>query len=130
MKVTGTFTVKMAPLEAYATTQSPSTLGRMSLDKSFSGPLEATSQGEMLTGMTAVKGSAGYVALEKVTGRLDGKSGSFLLQHFGVMHDGDSRLILEVVPASGSGELEKLTGEMAIRIEEGVHYYDLEYTLE
>ena len=129
MNVSGTFTVKMVPLDAYAATQPPSTLGRMSLDKSFSGPLEATSQGEMLTGMTAVKGSAGYVALEKVTGRLEGKSGSFLLQHFGVMHDGESRLILEVVPASGTEELEKLAGKMAIRVEEGIHYYDFEYML-
>ena len=129
MQATGTFTVKMVPLESYANTQPPATLGRMALDKSFSGPLEATSQGEMLTGMTAVKGSAGYVALEKVTGTLEGKSGSFLLQHFGIMHDGDSRLILEVVPASGSGDLEKLAGIMAIRIENGVHYYDFEYTL-
>ena len=79
MQATGTFTVKMVPLESYANTQPPATLGRMALDKSFSGPLEATSQGEMLTGMTAVKGSAGYVALEKVTGTLEGKSGSFLL---------------------------------------------------
>ncbi len=99
----------------------------MSLDKTFSGPLEATSQGEMLTGMTTLKGSAGYVAMEKVSGTLEGRSGSFLLQHFGIMHAGASRLILEVVPASGAGDLEGITGIMDIRNEEGTHYYDLDY---
>ncbi|PPK88738.1 uncharacterized protein DUF3224 [Neolewinella xylanilytica] len=130
MKVTGTFTVKMSPLEPYADSgKAGPTLGRMSLDKTFTGPLTGSSQGEMLTGMTATQGSAGYVAMEKVTGSLDGKSGSFILQHFGVMHAGDSRLILEVVPASGTDELLGLRGTMYIRQEDGKHFYDLAYQL-
>ncbi|WP_116106562.1 DUF3224 domain-containing protein [Lewinella sp. IMCC34191] len=130
MKVTGSFTVKMAPLDAYADSgEDGAQLGRMSLDKMFSGPLTASSQGEMLTGMTPTQGSAGYVALEKVTGTLEGKSGSFLLQHFGIMHAGDSRLILEVVPASGTGEIAGLKGTMTIQQSEGRHEYTFDYSL-
>ncbi|MGB3800699.1 MAG: DUF3224 domain-containing protein [Lewinella sp.] len=130
MKATGTFTVDMRPLDAYAKSgEEGASLGRMSLDKVFSGALTATSQGEMLTGMTTTKGSAGYVALEKVTGTLEGKAGSFVLQHFGIMHQGDSRLILEVVPASGTGDLAGLQGKMSINQEGGRHEYVFEYTL-
>ena len=129
MQVTGTFTVTMAPLEAYAPATDGTSQGRMSLDKTFSGPLTASSKGEMLTAMTPTKGSAGYVAIEKVQGTLEGKEGTFVLQHFGIMHGNESRLILEVVPASGTGELAGLTGTMEIRNEEGVHHYDFSYTL-
>ncbi len=127
MTVKGKFQVKMQPLEAYATSKPGATLGRMSIDKKFSGPLEAVSQGEMLSAMTTVKGSAGYVAIEQVEGTLEGKAGTFVLQHFGTMDKGADRLILEVVPDSGTGELEGLSGKMQIVIEEKQHFYVFEY---
>jgi hypothetical protein len=130
MKVSGSFIVKLQPLPTSATAESGNTLGRMSIDKTFSGALSATSKGEMLSALTAVKGSAGYVAIEQVSGSLDGKTGSFVLQHFGIMHNGTQRLVLEVVPASGSGELAGISGKMAIRIEDGQHYYDFDYQLD
>ena len=104
-------------------------IARMSLDKTYVGKLSASSQGEMLSAVTTTAGSAGYVAIEQVTGTLSGKSGSFVLQHAGIMNQGDAQLTLVVVPDSGSGELKGLSGHMAIRIEDGVHYYDFEYEL-
>jgi hypothetical protein len=104
-------------------------LGRMSIDKQFSGDLEATSRGQMLTGGTAIKTSAGYVAIELVTGTLKGRKGSFILQHTGVMNRGVPSLVITVVPDSGTGQLEGIRGTMAIRIEGGKHSYDLNYTL-
>lgn len=104
-------------------------LARFALDKTYEGDLSASSQGEMLSAMTTVQGSAGYVAIEQVTGTLNGKQGSFVLQHFGTMRQGDSYLKLEVVPDSGSGELQGLTGTMGIRIEDGQHFYDFEYKI-
>ena len=101
----------------------------MSIDKTFHGDLEATSHGEMLTAMTGVKGSAVYVAIERVTGTLNGKRGSFVLHHRGVMHDGEQELEVIVVPDSGTGELEGISGEMKIRIEDGKHFYDFKYGL-
>jgi hypothetical protein len=127
MKITGSFTVVMKPLEAYTTPSEGSSLGRMSIDKEFSGPLTATSQGEMLTGMTPVKGSAGYVAIEKVIGNLEEKTGTFVLQHFGIMAGTESRLILEVIPDSGTEELTGLTGKMEINNENGQHTYVFDY---
>lgn len=129
MTITGTFEVKMNPLEPYAQPRSGAKLGRMSLDKTFHGPLTASSQGEMLTGMSPVQGSAGYVAIEQVEGTLEGKEGSFVLQHFGTMQGESSRLILEVVPDSGTGELTGLSGTMKIRNEAGIHHYDFDYQL-
>jgi len=129
MKITGKFEVNLNPMEAYATGENGINIARMSLDKTFQGDLDAVSKGEMLSAMTATKGSAGYVAIEQVTGTLSGKSGSFVLQHFGTMSKGKNHLILEVVPDSGSDELSGLSGTMNIRIEEGQHYYDFEYTL-
>jgi hypothetical protein len=101
----------------------------MSIDKTFHGELEAISQGEMLSAMTATQGSAGYVAIEQVSGTLSGKKGSFVLQHFGTMNKGGDILILEVIPDSGSGELTGLTGRMKINIEDGQHFYEFEYEL-
>jgi len=129
MKVTGTFTVKLNPLETHAQGTDGIKLGRLSIDKRFEGGLDATSQGEMLSAMTPVKGSAGYVAIELVHGALSGKSGSFVLQHFGTMHRGKDRLVLEVVPDSGTGELSGLSGAMTINIENGQHDYVFEYAL-
>ena len=127
--VTGQFTVALAPLDGYAKGQNGINLGRMSIDKTFKGALNATSQGEMLSAMTPVQGSAGYVAIEQVIGELEGKKGSFVLQHFGTMDKGQDSLILNVIPDSGTDELEGLAGSMKIRIENGVHYYDFQYTL-
>ena len=129
MKISGNFEVKLSPLSFYAQGLDGVNLGRMSIDKQFKGALEATSKGEMLSAMTSVKGSAGYVAIEQVSGVLSGKKGSFVLQHFGTMKQGSDRLILEVVPNSGSGELSSLTGKMAIKIEGGQHFYEFEYEL-
>jgi len=129
MKITGSFDVKLNPIEGYAKGKHGVQLNRMSLDKTFHGELDATSKGEMLSAMTPIKGSAGYVAIEQVNGSLSGKSGSFVLQHFGMMERGKDRLILEVVPDSGTGELEGLTGSMAINIEDGKHEYVFEYEL-
>ena len=128
-KVTGEFNVKLNPIEGYAKGIDGVNLGRMSIDKTFTGELEATSTGEMLSAMTATQGSAGYVAIEQVVGTLSGKQGSFVLQHFGTMDKGQDSLILNVIPDSGTHELEGLTGSMKIRIEQGIHYYDFEYTL-
>jgi hypothetical protein len=129
MKATGKFEVELKPLETYAQGKNEINLGRMSIDKTFSGELDASSRGEMLTAMTPVKGSAGYVAIEQVSGSLSGKRGSFVLQHFGTMDKGSDRLLLEVVPDSGTDQLSGLSGEMAIRIEDGQHYYDFEFEL-
>lgn len=124
----GTFDVKLNPLTAYAQAEDTS-LGRMSIDKQFHGDLEATSKGEMLTAGTAVKGSAGYVAIERVTGTLNGRRGSFTLQHNATMARGEFQLNIIVVPDSGTGELVGLTGKMLIIIANGKHSYEFEYTL-
>ena len=102
----------------------------MSIDKRFRGDLDGVSRGEMLSVRGDVEGSAGYVALERVRGALHGRRGTFVLQHFGTMDRGESRLVLEVVPDSGTGELEHLSGSMSIRIEDGKHLYDFVYSLE
>lgn len=104
-------------------------LGRMAIDKQFSGDLEGNSKGQMLTGGTAIKTSAGYVAIELVTGTLKGRKGSFILQHTGVMNRGSPSLVITVVPDSGTGQLEGIRGTMAIKIEGGKHSYELNYTL-
>ena len=129
MKIAGKFEVKLNTLDSYAQGIDGINLGRMSIDKSFSGDLVATGKGEMLSAMTAVKGSAGYVAMEQISGSLSGREGSFVLQHFGTMDKGKDRLTLEVVPDSGTGQLAGLTGEMAIHMEDGQHYYEFEYEL-
>lgn len=123
----GTFDVKIAPLAEDK--GEGSTLGRMSLDKQFHGDLEATSKGEMMTAMTEVKGSAGYVAIERVIGTLQGHAGSFVLLHRGIMSGGGQELSLTVVPDSGSAELVGLGGMMEIKIVDGNHFYEFEYTL-
>jgi len=129
MKVSGKFDVNLNPLDFYAKGEHGINFVRMSIDKTFHGELDATSKGEMLSAMTTVEGSAGYVAIEQVIGSLSGRKGSFVLQHFGTMSKGKDRLILEVVPDSGSDELSGLVGKMVIRIEEGQHYYEFEYDL-
>jgi hypothetical protein len=101
----------------------------MTIDKKFHGDLEATSKGQMLTAMSAVKGSAGYVAVERVTGSLNGRKGTFVLQHSATMNRGTPQLSVTVVPDSGTDQLEGLTGKMMIIIAEGKHSYDFEYSL-
>lgn len=127
-RASGTFDVKLNPLEAYGGATDPM-LGRMSIDKTFRGDLEATSVGEMLTGMTSVKGSAGYVAIERVSGTLQGRTGTFMLHHNGLMSRGAQQLVIGVVPDSGTGELAGITGSMTIEIADGKHSYTFEYSL-
>lgn len=105
------------------------TVGRMSIDKQFHGDLEATSKGQMLAVQGEVKGSAGYVAMERVTGALASRQGAFALQHTGTMDRGVPGLSVTVVPDSGTGELAGLSGRMNIIIADGKHSYEFEYTL-
>lgn len=126
--VEGTFDVKNTPLAADdATTGTP--IGRFGLDKQFHGDLDATSKGEMLSAGDPAKGAAGYVAIEHVTGTLNGHKGAFALQHFGTMEGGSFKLSVAVVPGSGSGELAGLAGTMTITIAAGKHSYTFDYAL-
>jgi hypothetical protein len=104
-------------------------IGRLSIDKQFHGALEATSKGQMLATRTAVEGSAGYVAMEVVSGTLNGRTGTFALQHSGLMTRGAPQLSVTVVPDSGTGQLVGLAGKMTINIVDGKHLYDFEYTI-
>ena len=129
MHVAGTFDVKVQPQQPDHPAARASGLGRLSLDKRFHGPLDGISQGEMLASGDG-RESGAYVALEKVTGTLDGRSGSFVLMHSAVMVRGTPQdWSVKVVHDSGTGELAGLAGTMTIRIESGRHYYDLEYSL-
>lgn len=123
---TGTFDVKLTPQPDNA---SDPAIGRMSIDKQFHGDLEGTSKGQMLAHMTSVKGSAGYVAIEKVSGTLGGRSGTFVLQHNATMDRGTPQLSITVVPDSGTDQLVGLKGTMNIIVTGGKHSYDFEYTL-
>jgi hypothetical protein len=105
----GSFDVRLTPQEAPDKAEGEAT-SRLSIDKQFHGGLEATSKGVMLAAMTAVKGSAGYVAIEKVSGTLGGRSGTFVLQHSGIMNRGAPQLIITIVPDSGTGELAGIAG--------------------
>jgi len=125
---TGTFEVKVTPQTAEDSSQH-ATLGRMSLDKQFHGDLQGESKGQMLTARTAVEGSAGYVAIERVSGVLHGRSGTFVLQHTGTMNRGALQLSITVVPDSGTDQLAGLAGTMSITMAEGKHSYDFTYTL-
>lgn len=128
-KVRGSFDVKLTP-EGLEDKAEGSSLGRMSIEKQFHGDLEATSKGQMLTGVSAVPGSAGYVAMERVSGTLKGRRGSFILQHTGTMSKRDGFLLsVTVVPDSGSGQLTGLSGKLDIQIVDGKHFYEFEYTL-
>ena len=123
----GTFDVKLTP---QAAEDGDAGLGRMAIDKQFHGDLEGTSKGFMLaSSATIVKGSGGYVAMEKVTGTLKGRAGSFVLQHSGTMTRGTPQLSVMVVPDSGAGELEGITGTLTIKIDQGKHSYTFDYSL-
>ena len=125
-KASGTFEVKLNPQDQGADMP----VGRMEIDKQFQGDLAGTSKGQMLMASSgSVKDSAGYVAIEKVTGTLNGRRGSFYLQHTGVMTRGVGELTITVIPDSGTDQLVGLRGRMNIIIAEGKHSYELEYTL-
>jgi hypothetical protein len=124
----GTFVVKLLPLTFEGQAEGGK-LARMSIDKEIAGDLVATTQGQMLSAVTDVKGSAGYVALERVEGTLHGRKGSFVLQHTGTMNKGAPSLSVTVVPDSGAGELVGLVGDLKIIIADGKHSYVFEYTL-
>jgi hypothetical protein len=125
----GTFEVKIIPQKPDNKEAESANLGRMSIDKQFYGDLEATSKGEMLSAATEVKGSAGYVAIERVSGTLHGRSGTFILQHSGTMTRNAPQMSVTVVPDSGTGELVGLAGKMTIKIADGKHFYEFDYTL-
>ena len=124
----GSFDVKLTQ-QPMALNAAADALGRLSIEKQFHGDLEATSRGEMLTATTDLKGSAGYVAVERVSGTLRGRQGTFALQHSGTMTRGAPQLTVTVVPDSGTGQLTGLSGKMAITIADGKHSYDFEYML-
>ena len=126
--ITGPFDVSLTP-QAPAPAIEAAKLGRQTLDKTFHGDLSAHSLGEMLAAGTDVKGSAGYVAIERVTGTLLGKPGSFVLMHTGVMNRGTPQLTVQVVPDSGTDALAGLTGQMGIQITGGQHVYTFDFTL-
>ena len=127
-RATGTFEVKLTP---QSTDEEPegSTLGRLAIDKQFRGDLDATSVGAMLSAGTRTRGSAGYVAIERVSGTLHGRRGTFALMHTGIMDRGTPQLTIIVVPDSGTGELAGLSGSLQIIIEGGRHSYAFDYTL-
>jgi hypothetical protein len=126
-RASGTFDVKLTP---QAAEEGDAGLGRMAIDKQFHGDLEGTSKGFMLSSAaTVVKGSGGYVAMEKVSGTLKGRTGSFVLQHSGTMTRGTPQLSVTVVPDSGTGQLEGIGGSMNIKIDAGKHSYEFDYTL-
>jgi hypothetical protein len=125
MHIKGTFEVKLTP----QTPTEATPWARMRLDKTFHGELAGTSAGEMLAAGTDTKGSAGYVALEKVEATLGGRKGSFFLQHSGLLDRGAPSLTVTVIPDSGTGELAGLKGSMSIDIANGQHHYEFNYSL-
>ena len=125
-QASGLFEVTLTP-EGPPDVSEGTTLGTMSIGKTFHGDLEATSKGAMLSVRTSTEGSAGYVAIERVIGTLHGRSGGFVLQHSAMMSRGIPRLTMEIVPDSGSGELKGLSGTMTINIVDGKHFYELKY---
>jgi hypothetical protein len=126
--VEGPFDVKTSPLAADEITTG-TTLRRYGLDKLYHGPLDATAKGEMLGSGSPATGAAGYVAIEEVTGTLEGRKGSFALQHWGTMGSGNFELRVEIVPGSGTGELQGIAGTLTITNNAGKHSYALDYTL-
>jgi Protein of unknown function (DUF3224) len=124
----GSFDIAVHPEPPYDA-QDGVTLARVRVEKRFAGPLDATSEVNMIGARTPVEGSAGYVAIERVAGTLDGKRGTFILQHTGAMTRGALSLSVTVVPDSGTGELQSISGHMAIQIVDGKHFYEFAYEL-
>jgi hypothetical protein len=130
-RATGSFDVKVVPQKPDTQIARAASLSRLTIDKRFHGDLEGIGKGEMLALQTDVKGSAGYVALERFTGKLNGAQGSFVLQHSATMHKGESDAKITVVPDSGSGELAGLRGKMSITVaEDGAHHYEFDFKLD
>ena len=130
-RATGSFDVKVNAAKPDTQVARAANLSRLTIDKRFHGDLEGISKGEMLALQTETKGSAGYVALERVTGTLKGKSGSFVLQHSATMNRGDSKAEIAVVPDSATGELRGLSGKMIISVaSDGTHSYEFDFRLE
>lgn len=127
-RAAGSFEVKIVP-QTSEREATDATLGRMSIDKEYSGDLQATGRGQMLTSITDISGAAVYVAIERVTGTLNGKRGSFVLYHNGVATRTRRDLVITVAPESGTEELTGLDGTMSINIVEKKHFYELNYTL-
>jgi hypothetical protein len=127
-RATGTLDVALTPLAEPEATGGVS-LSRLSIDKHFHGDLSAVGKGEMLTALTGVEGSAGYVAIERVTGTLPGRAGSFVFQHSGLMTRGAQQLSITVVPDSGTEQLAGLAGTFSLSIVEGKHTYTFDYSL-
>lgn len=126
----GPFEVKMTPQPWSESSSADHTLGRFLMDKQYHGDLEASSTGQMLSAGTGEKGSSAvYVAIEKVTGSLQGRTGTFALYHIGIMNRGVPSLTITVVPDSGTGDLTGLAGSMTIQIQDGKHSYEFAYTL-
>ncbi len=126
--IKGSFEIQMKPAPA-GEGAGRVAVGRMFIDKQYSGELTGIGQGEMLSAGNPASGSAGYVAIEHVTCTIGTLSGSFALQHAGVMHDGDSQLSISIVPGSGTGELTGIEGTLGIDMVERQHYYTLDYRL-
>jgi predicted flavoprotein YhiN len=130
-RATGAFEVKVTHQKPDTQIARAANLDRMTIDKRFHGELEGISKGEMLATQTEVKGSAAYVALERVTGSLSGLSGSFVLQHSATMVRGKPASSITVVPDSGTGALKGLTGKMSVTIApDGAHSYEFDYRVE
>ena len=127
-KAIGTFQIKMSPPPS-GEGAGHAAIGRMMLDKQYSGDLAGIGVGEMLSAGNPALGSASYVAIEHITGTLGGRAGSFALQHAGTMHKGEHDLVIRVVPGSGTGELEGITGMLKLDIVDRVHHYVLDYQL-
>ncbi len=129
--ISGPFDVKVTPQKPDTQIARTANLGRLTIDKRFHGDLEASAKGEMLATQSEVKGSAGYVALERVTGKLQGRSGSFVLLHSATMKRGTPESTVTVVPDSGTGELTGLIGSMRIKVgEDGAHSYEFDFRIE
>ena len=127
-RATGKFEVKLVP-QATEGFDEGGALGRMTLDKTFTGDIEGTSKGQMLMAMASVKTSAAYVAVERVTGTVHGKRGTFAMHHTGIMNRGAPSLAVVIVPDSGTEELAGISGTLNIIIEKGVHSYELDYEI-
>jgi Protein of unknown function (DUF3224) len=124
MHASGPFDVKIVPQPG-----DDDSVGRLSIDKHYHGELDATGTGQMLTGGDYKSGSAGYVAMEKITGTLQGRRGSFIVQHSGTLTQGAQQLTITIVPGTGTGQLTGITGKMDVKINDGKHLYELDYTL-
>ena len=129
MQAKGTFKVDLQPVVGDVAFTSPTQFGAMSINKQFTGDLSAASVGQMMSVRIQDTSSAGYVALEQVTGSLLGKNGSFVLQHYGIMTARVQQLTLEIVPDSGTQDLVGISGSLAIDIKDGQHFYLLDFML-